>query len=337
MKYSTLLVLATILAAMIPFAAKATGEHGHDHHDHHGGGGDSNNTNLNVNNNSPLSLSSSSSNAASFSSSSSSSNANSSVDATVSGTNALSVGNISTSGGVSAVANVEAPQIPAMAPGIPQVSTGTPQLYRPSGVPANAAGMHMTLEYLKACAPRYRAGTRIESVSEKGASGLTRITFNPHYGTDDRKPVKEVVVAMPPDASFTGRYVCLGVMKVEALAKESSTAQLQTIMDDAGQFGAENIRGGYDEVYLITVPGVLTSNMGVEGTGRGWGLAPAAGDIVGGNGFLGLGASLGRSGGVTLPVAQLGATFAVLAKPREGEKGVEVPVGAFLGKNSSLP
>lgn len=334
MKYRT--VVLTAIFAMMPFAVGATGEHGH-HHGYHGGGGENENTNVNVNNNSPSSFSLSSSSSQSFAASSSSSSSNSSVDAAISGTNALSVGNISTSGGVSAQAIVEAPLIPAMAPGIPQISTGTPQLYRPAGVPANAAAMAMTLEYLKACSPRYRAGKRIESVAEKGASGLTRITFNPHYGADTRNPVKEVVVAMPPDASFTGRYVCLGIMKVEALPKESSTAHLQTIMDDAGQFGAENIRGGYDEVYLITVPGVLTANMGVEGTGRGWGLAPAVGDIVGGNGFLGLGASLGRSGGITLPVAQLGATFAVLAKPREGEKGVNVPVGAFLGKNTSSP
>lgn len=228
---------------------------------------------------------------------------------------------------------VEAPKIAAQAPGIPESAGTTPQIFwdRPT-LPANVLGINMTIEYLKACKPRYKAGVDTRDIVEKGASGLTRITFTPHANHVERKsdmPVKEVSIAMPPDSSYSDRYVCLGTIKTEALMKEASASQLDTLYNDAGRFAADTVKGGYDEVYLITVPNVIAVNLGVSNKGGGYGIAPALSDLAGDT-FRGLGAALSGNKGDTFPAAQLGTTFLVLAKPKDGEQGVLFNVGSLL-------
>lgn len=228
---------------------------------------------------------------------------------------------------------VEAPKVAAQAPGIPEAMGTAPQIFwdKPT-LPANVLGINMTLEYLKACKPRYKAGVDTRDIVMKGASGLTQITFTPHANYVEQKsdaPVKEVSIAMPPDSSYSDRYVCLGTIKTEALMKEASTSQLDTLYNDTGRFAADKIKGGYDEVYLITVPNVIAVNLGVSNKGGGYGIAPALSDLAGDT-FRGLGVSLGGNKGDTFPAAQLGTTFIVLAKPKQGEQGVEFNVGSLL-------
>lgn len=228
---------------------------------------------------------------------------------------------------------VEAPKIAAQAPGIPESAGTTPHIFwgNPT-LPANVLGINMTLEYLKACKPRYKAGVNLEDIVKKGISGLTQVTFTPHANYAEQKntdPVKEVSIAMPPDASYRDRYVCLGVMKVEAFMKGASASQLDTLYNDAGAFAVEKIKGGYDEVYLITVPNVIAVNLGVSNKGGGFGVAPALSDLAGDT-FRGLGAALSGNKGDTFPAAQLGTTFLVLAKPKQGEAGTEVNLGSLL-------
>jgi hypothetical protein len=228
---------------------------------------------------------------------------------------------------------VEAPRIAAQAPGIPESGGTNPQIFwdKPT-MPANVLGINMTIAYLKVCKPKYKAGVDTRDIVEKGASGLTRIIFTPHANYVEQKsdaPVKEVSIAMPPDSSYSDRYVCLGTIKTEALMKEASTSQLDTLYNDAGRFAAEKIKGGYDEVYLITVPSVIAVNLGVSNKGGGYGIAPALSDLAGDT-FRGLGAALSGNKGDTFPAAQLGTTFLVLAKPKQGEHGVEFNIGSLL-------
>jgi len=220
-------------------------------------------------------------------------------------------------------------KIPPGAPGIPQSLGETPQIFWGPTLPANALGVEMNLEYLKACKPRYKKDLDTRDIVKKGASGLTSITFSPHANhltQTNNEPVKEVFVAMPADESSSDKYICLGIIKVEALMKKATDSQLDTLYTDAGEFAVETLRGGYEEVYLVTVPGVIAKNLGVSNRGGGAGFAPAISEIAGDT-FRGLGIALSGNKGDTFSVAQLGTTLMVLAKPKKDEQGVEVPTG----------
>lgn len=228
--------------------------------------------------------------------------------------------------------NFEAPKRVAPAPEIPDSSGSTPQIFWGPTLPANILGVNMTLEYLKACKPRYKKDIDVRDIVQKGASGLTSITFTPHANYFEQKngePVKEVLIAIPEDESSSDKYVCLGIMKVEALMKKATDSQFDTLTNDAGMFGSENFKGGYTEVYLITVPGAISKNLGVSNRGGGAGIAPALSSLAGET-FRGVGTSFSGQKGDTFTTGQLGVTFVVVAKPKDGDRSVEFKTGNLL-------
>lgn len=228
---------------------------------------------------------------------------------------------------------VEAPKIAAQPPGIPESAGTTPQIFwdKPT-MPANALSTRMIIEYLKACKPRHKSGDKTKTIVKKGASGLTEITFTPfpQYAREaSAQGVGDVSVAMPPDSAYRDRFACIGTMQAQAIPKHAGKSNFDVLTDDAAIFGAENFKGGYPEVYLITVEDVIAVNLGVSNRGGGFGIAPALSDLAGDT-FRGVGGVWSGNKGDTFAAAQLGTTFLVLAKPKDGEEGVDFNIGSLL-------
>lgn len=215
---------------------------------------------------------------------------------------------------------------------IPFVPSATPQLMGGAlghGVtlPANALGVDMTLMYLKNCQPEFTGKDDTDDIVKKGGSGMTTITFTPHsnFSKGSQDPIGKAIVAMPPNTTYADFYVCLGIIKTEAILKKAGLAQFGTIINDTGAFTAKYMKGGYKEVYLVTVPKAIATNMGATSNGNGLGVAPGGTNVMGGNTLLSLGGLFSDSKGYTFPSAQLGTTFLVLAK-KEKDTSAEVVV-----------
>ncbi|MEK7152112.1 MAG: hypothetical protein AAB773_01650 [Patescibacteria group bacterium] len=216
---------------------------------------------------------------------------------------------------------------------LPFVPSVAPQLMGGAGathgstLPANALGIDMTLTYLKNCQPEFTGKDDTDDIVKKGGSGMTTITFTPHsnFSKGSQDPIGKAIVAMPPNTTYADFYVCLGIIKTEAVLKKAGLAQFGTIINDTGAFAAKHLKGGYKEVYLVTVPKVIATNMGATSNGNGLGIAPGGTNVMGGNTLLSLGGLFSDSKGYTFPSAQLGTTFLVLAK-KEKDTSAEVTV-----------
>ncbi|MCR4330480.1 MAG: hypothetical protein NUV49_01205 [Patescibacteria group bacterium] len=209
---------------------------------------------------------------------------------------------------------------------IPFVPSATPHLMGGTGgghgatLPANALGVDMTLTYLKNCQPEFTGKDNTDDIVKKGGSGMTTVTFTPHsnFSKGSQDPIGKAIVAMPPNTTYADFYVCLGIIKTEAIFKKAGLAQFGTIINDTGAFTAKYMKGGYKEVYLVTVPKAIAINMGATSNGNGLGVAPGGTNVMGGNTLLSLGGLFSDSKGYTFPSTQLGTTFLVLAKKEQG-------------------
>ena len=212
------------------------------------------------------------------------------------------------------------PALPA-AP-IPQHFLQPPTLFGQRGQPANAQAIDFALNYLSQCPPNF-GNADVREVREKGSSRYTRVIYTPHsnyleYARRDIRP--RARVAMIPEQVEQGKCVCLGLLQVEAFASDASEVAIQSVINDAGLFVRDELRG-FEEVRLILIPAhSISVNMGIRSHGNGIGAAPGLSGMLSSIlGTLGFNASLNN--GRTFPEAQVGATFALVAAG-------EVPDGA---------
>ena len=219
-----------------------------------------------------------------------------------------------------------AANLPFVPSAVPQLSSGG-TVGQGTTLPANALGVNMTLTYLKNCQPEFTGNDDMDDIVKKGGSGMTTVTFTPHsnFSKGSKESIGKAIVAMPPNTTYADFYVCLGIIKTEAIPKKAGLAQLGTIINDTGAFAAKYLKGGYKEVYLVTVPKAIATNMGATSNGSGLGVAPGGTNVMGGNTLLSLGGVFNDSSGYTFPSAQIGVTFLVLAK-KEKDTSADVTV-----------
>ncbi len=169
------------------------------------------------------------------------------------------VGNIS----MTVESSLPAANLPFVPSAVPQILGGT-GVGQGSTLPANALSVDMTLTYLKNCQPEFTSKDDTDDIVKKGGSGMTTITFTPHsnFSKGSQDSIGKAIVAMPPNTTYADFYVCLGIIKTEAISKKAGLAQLGTIINDTGAFAAKHMKGGYKEVYLVTVPKAIATNMG---------------------------------------------------------------------------
>lgn len=248
------------------------------------------------------------------------SSSTSSTSSTAQGGKVENVGNVSNTGNV--VINNPKPLPPAA--NIPYVLPQAPTLYFLEGKPANATALLLAKEYLTQCPPTF-SEVDVSEIRADGASGATKAIFTPHANyAAFKKPdiLPRIQVAITPNQLPAGEYkcTCLGLLQVEALSKEASDAGFQTIINDAGIFARNKMRG-YGDIRLVLIPGHSVSvNFGAEGGASGYGIAPGFSGLL--NSVLAtIGANVSKNTGRTFPVAQIGATFAVVA-------GGDIPPGA---------
>lgn len=226
------------------------------------------------------------------------------------------VGNVSNAGNSSVVINNPKPLPPA--PGIITPNSAAPTLFDQRGLPANAKGLDLAIRFMRACPSTYVKGTKLSEVREKGDSGRTSLIFTPHSNYakySNGKDVGESDVVEIPDNAKAGefRYLCLGLIQSEALAKEASDVPIQTVIGDAVRFAGDNL-SGFSKIHLVLIPKeALSVNMGVDAGGKGFGIAPGASGMI--SSLLAtLSAGYSSNTGQTFPAAQLGGTFLVVAE-----------------------
>ncbi|GEM_PF-7048569 len=240
----------------------------------------------------------------------------------------------------SPILNISNPKpLPPAAP-IPSVQTEAPALFFNKGEPANAAAVRFAIEFLKQCPPTFDE-TDVSEIRGDGASGKTRVIFTPHsnYATF-KKPdlAPRVSVVMTPEQLPAGKFkcMCLGLLQVEAYTSDASDVAFQTIVNNAGIFARDKMRG-YADVKLVLIPAYSVSvNMGADATARGFGLAPGFSGLL--NTFLTtIGGNLSSNTGRTFPAAQIGATFAVVAGGDIPDGAASIDLGAFMDALAIVP
>lgn len=226
------------------------------------------------------------------------------------------VGNVSNAGNSSVVINN--PKLLPPAPGVVVPNASAPTLFDQHGLPANVKGMDLVLRFMRACPSTYVKGVSLREVREKGESGFTNLIFTPHsnyakYGNKGDVQMSQVV-EIPTNAKVgEHRYLCLGLIQSEALAKNAGEVPIQTIVGDAVRFTGDTLKG-FNTINLVLIPKeALSWNMGLSADGKGFGFSPGASGMIGA--LLGtLSGGFTTNSGNTFPVAQLGGTFIVVAE-----------------------
>lgn len=240
-------------------------------------------------------------------------------------------GNISGSGNSSVVINNPKP-IPFPAP-IPSVNAQAPTLFFNKGEPANATATRLAIEFLKQCPPTFDEAD-VSEIRGNGASNKTRAIFTPHSNYTAFKKSElapRIRVVMTPEQLPAGKFkcTCLGLLQVEAYTSDASEVAIQTVINDAGIFARDKMRG-YTDVKLVLIPAHAVSiNMGADANASGFGVAPGFSGLL--NTVLGtIGANASKNTGRTFPAAQIGATFAVVAGGDIPDGAVSIDLGAFM-------
>lgn len=244
------------------------------------------------------------------------SSSNSSTSSTAQGGKVDNVGNVSNAGNSSVVINNPKPLPPA--PGVVVPNASAPTLFEQHGLPANAKAVNLVLNFMRACPSTYVKGVELREVREKGSSGLTNLIFTPHsnyakYGNKGDVHMSQVV-EIPTNAKVgEHRYLCLGLIQSEALAKNASEVPPQTIVNDAVQFAGDELKG-FNKINLVFIPKeALSVNMGLNAAGNGLGISPGASGMWG-SVLATLVGGFTTNSGYTFPAAQLGGTFIVVAE-----------------------
>lgn len=218
----------------------------------------------------------------------------------------------------SPIVSINNPKPLPPAPGVIVPNSAAPTLFNQYGLPANAKGMDLALRFMRACPSTYVKGVELREVREKGDSGLTNLIFTPHsnyvkYSNKGDVHMSQVVEI--PDNAKVGeyRYLCLGLIQSEALAKNASDVPIQTVIGDAVRFSGDELRG-FNKINLVLIPKeALSVNMGINADGKGFGVSPGASGMI--NAMLAtLTGGFSMSSGYTFPAAQLGGTFIVVAE-----------------------
>lgn len=226
------------------------------------------------------------------------------------------VGNVSNAGNSSVVINN--PKLLPPAPGVVVPNASAPTLFDQHGLPANVKGMDLVLRFMRACPSTYVKGVSLREVREKGESDFTNLIFTPHsnyakYGNKGDVQMSQVV-EIPTNAKVgEHRYLCLGLIQSEAIAKNAGEVPIQTIVGDAVRFTGDTLKG-FNTINLVLIPKeALSWNMGLSADGKGFGFSPGASGMIGA--LLGtLSGGFTTNSGNTFPVAQLGGTFIVVAE-----------------------
>lgn len=280
-----------------------------------GGGGGKGGESSSFSNANSFSKVENSGNSHSTSSVANSGNSQSSSSSSSTGGSVDHVGNVSNAGNSSVVINSPKPLPPA--PGVVVPGATPPPLFEQRGLPANAK-VELALRFMRACPSTYMKGVELREVREKGSSGLTNMIFTPHsnyvkYSNKGDVQISQVVEI--PDHAKVGehRYLCLGLIQSEALAKEASMVPIQTIVNDAVRFSGNELKG-FTKINLVFIPKeALSVNMGLNADGKGFGISPGASGMIGA--LLGtLAGGFTTNSGYTFPAAQLGGTFIVVAE-----------------------
>lgn len=239
----------------------------------------------------------------------------------------------------SPIITIEAQKVIPPAAQIPSVNTQAPTLFFNEGKPANATGARLAMEFLKQCPPTFDE-VDVSEIRNDGTSGKTRAIFTPHsnYNAFKKADVApRVRVVMTPEQLPAGKFkcTCLGLLQVEANTADAGEAGVATIVNDAGLFARDKMRG-YADVRLVLIPAhAISINLGVDANAKGFGIAPGFSGLL--NTVLGtIGANASNNTGRTFAAAQMGATFAVVAGGDIPDGAISIDLGAFMNALPAL-
>ncbi len=216
-------------------------------------------------------------------------------------------------------------KIPLQAAPMPGVAPATPALFIHNGATMTApiTGAAFQRWVQSVCKQRYTKTSSGSTQKVKGASGLTIVqgTLYPDYNnkrfaTDTTWP--EVSLELPGPKT---EAVCVGVITVQAKSGEGSV-DVGVLNNDAVHYALE--LQGYGEVWLISPESAIGGGLGVETDGKGFGIGGSGVGLAGAV-TTALGLSGGVSSGATNPVARMGTTYAIFAKPTRGSSTVVDP------------
>lgn len=191
---------------------------------------------------------------------------------------------------------------PAYAPGLITAPIASPTLFATQGLPSYVKGFPLLMSNF------YPVANHAISI---GSSGGTKIIYN--SGNASQRPdLKERKVSV----NFTGvaQGELIGSVTVQSRKNKADRIDLPTLVYDVKQFmkGVKELKG-YN-ITLLTIPSTISYMTGVDTRTNGIAASPFISGFVNGvEGFLGgVVPSIAKSGGVTVPTAEIGCTFLVL-------------------------
>ncbi len=191
---------------------------------------------------------------------------------------------------------------PAYAPGLITAPIASPTLFATQGLPSYVKGFPLLMSNF------YTVAYHDVAIGE---SDGTRIIYN-SSNVAKRPDLKERKVSV----NFTGvaQGELIGSLTIQSRKNTAEQVDLPTVIHDVKSY-MKGVRGlkGYN-ITLLTIPSTISYMTGVDTRSSGIAASPFISGFVNGvEGFLaGVVPSVAKSGGVTVPTAEIGCTFLVL-------------------------